>query len=228
MVTTEVAFNNFVLILYTRRKHAGFFRRVGKLLSSRKAALSRSVNKRGLRQVRDVALVIAEEPNVSARMPQKAYFPKLRNLPIAARAVTFKSPGSFHQLTDMPIYVSFLKELAIGEQIEAKSGFFASVIIHELMHVIYGVGRRDHKVADLIAQEVVPAPKSDKGQHQPGLVERVHRRQRTRHILSNKLTAALTALRHIEEGKEVPKRLVTIAIKDLLAVLAHLDKELKR
>ena len=59
------------------------------------------------------------------------------------------------------------------------------------------------------------------------LVSRVHRRQRVRHLAANKLTAALIALRHIEEGKEVPKQLIEIAIRDLRLVLAYLDKERK-
>ena len=59
------------------------------------------------------------------------------------------------------------------------------------------------------------------------LVEKVHRKQRTRHLVANKLTAALTALRHLREGGVVGLRLVQRAIDDLEAIMRSLDKKEK-
>ncbi len=56
-------------------------------------------------------------------------------------------------------------------------------------------------------------------------VAKVHRSQRLRHITANKLTPALTALRHLQEGKTVSPRLIQRAIQDLEAVIKWVDEE---
>ena len=56
------------------------------------------------------------------------------------------------------------------------------------------------------------------------LVAKVHRSQRLRHITANKLTPALTALRHLQEGKSVSPRLIQRAIQDLEEILRFVDK----
>ena len=56
-------------------------------------------------------------------------------------------------------------------------------------------------------------------------VQKVHRRQRTRHLLANKLTAALIALRHLRDGGLVSQRLIERAIHDLEAILESVDRK---
>jgi len=51
------------------------------------------------------------------------------------------------------------------------------------------------------------------------LVEKVHRKQRTRHLVANKLTAALVVLRHIRDGELVSQKLIERAICDLEAIM---------
>ena len=51
------------------------------------------------------------------------------------------------------------------------------------------------------------------------LVQKVHRRQRNRHLVANKLTAALTALRHLRDGGLVSQKLIERAIRDLEAIM---------
>ena len=57
------------------------------------------------------------------------------------------------------------------------------------------------------------------GKH-PNIVQKIHRRQRLRYITANKLVAALTALRHLQEGKPVSPRLLERAIRDLEGLMA--------
>lgn len=57
------------------------------------------------------------------------------------------------------------------------------------------------------------------------IVQQIHRRQRLRHVTANKLTAALTALRHLQEGKPVSPRLVERAIRDLETLMAWVDRK---
>lgn len=57
------------------------------------------------------------------------------------------------------------------------------------------------------------------------LVQKVHKAQRLRHITANKLTPALTVLRHLQEGKAVSPRLIQRAIQDLEAIIKWVDKK---
>lgn len=57
------------------------------------------------------------------------------------------------------------------------------------------------------------------------IVQQVHRRQRLRHIAANKLTAALTVLRHLRDGQAVSPKLVERAIRDLEALMRRADKK---
>ncbi|HEX9871744.1 MAG TPA: hypothetical protein VGC99_24720 [Candidatus Tectomicrobia bacterium] len=57
------------------------------------------------------------------------------------------------------------------------------------------------------------------------IVQQIHRRQRLRHVTANKLTAALTALRHLQEGKPVSPKLVKRAIRDLEALMERVDRK---
>ena len=57
------------------------------------------------------------------------------------------------------------------------------------------------------------------------LVQKVHRKQLLRHVTANKLTAALTALRHLRESRSVSPRLVERAIRDLEALMAWVDRQ---
>ncbi len=59
------------------------------------------------------------------------------------------------------------------------------------------------------------------------LVEKVHRKQSTRHLVANKLTAALTTLRHLRDGRLVSQRLIERAIRDLEAIMGSVDKNKK-
>jgi len=59
------------------------------------------------------------------------------------------------------------------------------------------------------------------------LVEKVHRKQRTRHLVANKLTAALVVLRHIRDGELVSQKLIERAIKDLEVLMEFVDKSTK-
>lgn len=54
-------------------------------------------------------------------------------------------------------------------------------------------------------------------------VEKVHRRQRTRHLVANKLQLALTALRHLRDGGLVSRKLIERAIDDLEAIMELVD-----
>lgn len=56
-------------------------------------------------------------------------------------------------------------------------------------------------------------------------VQKVHKAQRTRHLVGNKLTPALTVLRHFQEGKMVSQRLIERAIHDLEAIMELVDKK---
>ena len=56
------------------------------------------------------------------------------------------------------------------------------------------------------------------------LVQKVHKRQRTRHLVANKLTAALTALLHLRDGGLVSQRLIERAIQDLEAIMESADR----
>ena len=57
------------------------------------------------------------------------------------------------------------------------------------------------------------------------IVQRIHREQRLRHIAANKLTAALTALRHLQDGEAVSPKLVERAIRDLEALMKRVDRK---
>jgi N-acetylglucosamine kinase-like BadF-type ATPase len=57
------------------------------------------------------------------------------------------------------------------------------------------------------------------------IVQQIHRRQRLRHIAANKLTAALTVLRHLQEGKPVSPKLLERAIRDLEALMERVDRK---
>ena len=57
------------------------------------------------------------------------------------------------------------------------------------------------------------------------LVQQVHRRQRLRHVMANKLTAALTALRYVQEGAPISPKLLERAIRDLEALMKLVDRE---
>jgi len=60
------------------------------------------------------------------------------------------------------------------------------------------------------------------------LVQKIHRRQRLRHIAANKLTAALTVLRELRNSRTVNPRLVERAIRDLEALMAWVDRKGRR
>lgn len=60
------------------------------------------------------------------------------------------------------------------------------------------------------------------------LVQKVHRRQRVRHVVANKLQLALIVLQELEDGRVVPRRLAERAIKDLEAVMRFVDRSSKR
>lgn len=55
-------------------------------------------------------------------------------------------------------------------------------------------------------------------------VQKVHRAQRTRHLVANKLTAALTVLRHLKDGGLVGQKLLERAIRDLEAIMELVDR----
>ena len=57
------------------------------------------------------------------------------------------------------------------------------------------------------------------------LVQKIHRRQQLRHIVANKLTAALTALRYVQEGQSISPKFLERAICDLEALMELVDKE---
>ena len=57
------------------------------------------------------------------------------------------------------------------------------------------------------------------------LVQKVHRRQRVRHVVANKLQLALTVLGELEDKRTVPPKLIKRAIKDLRAVMRFVDGE---
>lgn len=57
------------------------------------------------------------------------------------------------------------------------------------------------------------------------LVRKVHKTQRTRHLVANKLTAALTALRHLRDGGLVNQKLIERAIHDLEAIVEFVDRK---
>ena len=59
---------------------------------------------------------------------------------------------------------------------------------------------------------------------QMNLVEKVHRQQRTRHFVANKITPALTVLRDLQDGKPVSPKLLKAAIVDLQALMEWVDK----
>ena len=59
-------------------------------------------------------------------------------------------------------------------------------------------------------------------------VQKVHKQQQTRHLVANKLTAALTALRHLRDGGLVGQKLIERAIHDLEAVMAWVDRKGRR
>ena len=56
------------------------------------------------------------------------------------------------------------------------------------------------------------------------LVVRVHRRQRVRHVVANKVQLALTILKELESERAVEPRLIKRAILDLCAILRFLDR----
>ena len=56
------------------------------------------------------------------------------------------------------------------------------------------------------------------------LVQKIHERQRLRHITANKLTAALIVLRYLRDGKPVSPRLIERAIHDLEAMMEWVDR----
>ena len=60
------------------------------------------------------------------------------------------------------------------------------------------------------------------------LVRKVHRSEHLRHVAANKLTAALTALRHLRDGESVSPRLVNRAIHDLEAMMEWVDRKDRR
>ena len=62
------------------------------------------------------------------------------------------------------------------------------------------------------------------GKH-PNIVRQIHRKQRLRHITANKLTAALTALRHLRDGQSVSPKLLERAIHDLEALMERADRK---
>ena len=62
------------------------------------------------------------------------------------------------------------------------------------------------------------------GKHRT-IVQQIHRRQRLRHIVANKLTPALTVLRYLREGKLVSPKLLEQAILDLEALMELVDRE---
>ena len=56
------------------------------------------------------------------------------------------------------------------------------------------------------------------------IVQQIHRKQRLRHVAANKLTAALTVLRHLRENQSVSPRLLERAIRDLEALMAWVGR----
>ena len=60
------------------------------------------------------------------------------------------------------------------------------------------------------------------------LVQKIHRRQRLRHVTANKLTAALTVLRELRDSRSVSPRLLERAIRDLEALMAWVDRQDKQ
>ena len=62
------------------------------------------------------------------------------------------------------------------------------------------------------------------GKH-PNIVQQIHRKQRLRHVTANKVSAALTALRHLQEGKPVSPKLLEWAISDLETLMERLDRK---
>ena len=59
-------------------------------------------------------------------------------------------------------------------------------------------------------------------------IRQVHRSQRLRHITANKLTPALTVLRHLRDGESITPRLIDRAIHDLEAMMEWVDRKGKR
>ena len=59
------------------------------------------------------------------------------------------------------------------------------------------------------------------------IVQQIHRRQRLRHLTANKLTAALTALRHLRDGQSIGPKLVERAIRDLEVLMEQVDRKNK-
>ena len=57
------------------------------------------------------------------------------------------------------------------------------------------------------------------------LVQKIDRQQRLRHVAANKLTAALTALRHLQEGRPVSPKLLERAIRDLEVLMRRADRK---
>ena len=62
------------------------------------------------------------------------------------------------------------------------------------------------------------------GKHRT-IVQQIHHRQRLRHVAANKLTAALTVLRELQDSRTVSPRLVKQAIRDLEALMAWVDRQ---
>jgi hypothetical protein len=57
------------------------------------------------------------------------------------------------------------------------------------------------------------------------LVQKVHRRQRVRHVVANKLQLALLALQELRDGRIVAPRLIKRAVFDLRVILRFLDRQ---
>jgi len=62
------------------------------------------------------------------------------------------------------------------------------------------------------------------GKHRT-IVQQIHHRQRLRHVAANKLNAALIVLRDLRDSRTVSPRLVELAIRDLEALMAWVDKQ---
>ena len=52
----------------------------------------------------------------------------------------------------------------------------------------------------------------------------VHRTQRLRHAVANRVTLPLTILRHLRDGQPVTQRQIAQAIRDLEALIHSLDR----
>lgn len=58
-----------------------------------------------------------------------------------------------------------------------------------------------------------------------GLIRRVHKTQKLRHVAANKLTPALTVLRHLQEHRSANPELIRRAIQGIQVVMRRLDTE---